>query len=179
MRKLLCTSTIEITVLRTRFPLQRVRVSGGWFGRRNRFGCWRCLLHSQRLPARTAARARCTLAGDGGLPDAQIFAHLIEALLADSADGDQVVDAFERAVRLPHLQNLLSVAGPIPGTSCNSSDVAELRLMGLSGGFLVAAEAAFTNTSVVNNQMSATARRMENVKDGEVTIIVDNNSEAD
>ena len=57
-----------------------------------------------------------------------------------------------------------AVAGPIPGTSCNSSDVAELRLMGLSGGFFVAEEGLAT-ASAVNNQTSATARQMEGVKE--------------
>ena len=45
--------------------------------------------------------------GLGCAADGQIFAHFVEALFAEAANGQQVVNTFERPVRLAHLQNFL------------------------------------------------------------------------
>ena len=50
--------------------------------------------------------------GDGSslgdrLSDGQVFAHFVEALLSEAANGQQIVNTFERPVRFAHLQNLL------------------------------------------------------------------------
>jgi hypothetical protein len=65
----------------------------------------------------------------------QILAHFFKALRAEPANRQQIVNALERAIRFPHLQDFSAVAGPMPGTCCNSSAVAVLRFTGLTGGF--------------------------------------------
>jgi hypothetical protein len=50
---------------------------------------------------------------------------------------------------------LSAVAGPMPGTCCNSSELAELRLIGCNGGFFVAAEAPAASSSA-NSQARRT-----------------------
>lgn len=43
--------------------------------------------------------------------DSQVLAHFVEALLAEAANGEQIVNTFERPVRLAHLQNFLRCGG--------------------------------------------------------------------
>lgn len=35
--------------------------------------------------------------------DGEVLAHFVEAFFAESANGQQIIDAFERPVRLAHL----------------------------------------------------------------------------
>jgi hypothetical protein len=49
--------------------------------------------------------------GRVGVSDRQIFPHFVEALLADAANGQQIVHTFERPVRLAHLQDFLRRRG--------------------------------------------------------------------
>jgi hypothetical protein len=61
--------------------------------------------------------------------DDQIFAHLFQALFADTAMAT-IVNALECAVPLARQQNLLGSRWPDSGTNCNSSDVAAFGLIG-------------------------------------------------
>ncbi len=57
--------------------------------------------------------------------DGQVSAHFLEAFLADSPDGQQVIDTFEGAVGLTHLQDFVG------GCRTNSWDL--LKLFGVCG----------------------------------------------
>jgi hypothetical protein len=59
---------------------------------------------------------------------------------------------------------LLAVTGPIPGTCCNSSDVAVLRLTGCAGGFFFPASAADEN----NRPMKRIGRKNRTERSREV-----------
>jgi hypothetical protein len=41
----------------------------------------------------------------------KVFTHFLEAFLSDAADGEQIIDTFERAVGFAHLQNFFSSCG--------------------------------------------------------------------
>jgi hypothetical protein len=53
-----------------------------------------------------------------------------------SANRQQIIDAPEGTIRFAYLQDLVrSVAGPIPGACCSSSELAVFRFTGFADGF--------------------------------------------
>ena len=58
----------------------------------------------------------------------QILPHLVESFWPDSLGGEKIICAAKRPVRFPHFQDLSAVEGPMPGTCCNSAELAVFRL---------------------------------------------------
>jgi hypothetical protein len=83
---------------------------------------------------------------------------------SSSSSTGRVVSGAPESVALRICRILSAVAGPMPGTCCSSSDVAELRLTGFRGGFFVVAEAPAANNRAAKTQPLRLTRRKERIE---------------
>ena len=74
----------------------------------------------------------------GALPTARYLQILSRLFLADTFDGQQIVDALVGAIGFPHLQNLAACAWANSRTCCSSAELAVFRFTGCTGGFFFA-----------------------------------------